>query len=90
MVHRLQATKGDGLEFVPMIWGVHPDWNQKNGDNRWIDSEIKNLIPNATTLLGYNEPDGKNGGQSDIDVSVVCTRQDAYVWVYLVVICYFF
>ena len=55
-----------------MIWGVHPDWHQ-DGDNRSIDSEIQRLDPHATTLLGYNEPDGQNPGQSNIDVSAVRT-----------------
>ena len=68
----LQSTDGGGLDFVPMIWGVHPDWHQ-SGDNRLIDDELKRLDSHATTLLGYNEPDGRNPGQSDIDVATVCT-----------------
>lgn len=67
----LQPTDGGGLAFVPMIWGVHPDRHHKE-DNRWIDDELRRLDAHATTLLGFNEPDGKNEGQSDIDVATVC------------------
>lgn len=57
----LQGISGNGLEFVPMIWGVD------KSPGRHIDDELHRIEGGSTHLLGFNEPDGDRDGQSNVD-----------------------
>src|ERR1043165_9233373 len=61
------APLDGGIEFVPMVWGLKDD------------PQLDNTIPGLTekkkagafsTLLGFNEPDGKDQANITVDVAL--------------------
>ena len=52
-----------GVEFVPMEWGYYG--NKGNGTGKWL-AKVK-AQPGVRTLLGFNEPDGKDQANLGVD-----------------------
>ena len=52
-----------GVEFVPMDWGYYG--NKDNTLVHWL-AKVKHQ-PGVTTLLGFNEPDGKDQANLSVD-----------------------
>ncbi len=55
-----------GVEFVPMDWGYYG--NKDNGLVTWL-AKVKSQ-PGVSTLLGFNEPDGKDQANLTVEAAL--------------------
>jgi hypothetical protein len=57
----------EDIEFVPMVWGVQPEWGEDYVDRLQRSLDRIKEDDSITHLLGYNEPD--HSGQSSMTVA---------------------